>query len=96
MEDLRNQNKPKGQKNSASLINPANLYITWYDFKKALEKQLGYSLLNWRWLEARPRGPLPWHDSDMKATLSTVARLRKVERANKGRHRKLMLKGHSN
>ena len=47
-------------------------YSTWYEFKKDLEKHLGHSLLNWRWLEVKPKAPLPWNDSHMKAV---VARL---------------------
>ena len=53
------------------------LYPTWYGFKKELEKRLGYALLNWRWLEVKPKAPLPWNGSHMKAALSTMSRARK-------------------
>ena len=55
----------------------ATLYRTWYEFKKDLEKELGCSLFNQDWLEAKPRAPLPWDGSDMKSSLSAVAGLRK-------------------
>lgn len=45
------------------------LYMTWYDFKKDLEKRLGHSLLNWYWLEVKPQAPLPWDKSHLKAAL---------------------------
>ena len=52
------------------------LYTMWYEFKKELENQLGHSLLNWDWLEVKPKDPLPWNDSHMKAALLAVARVR--------------------
>ena len=51
------------------------LYATWYEFKKDFEKRLGYSLLNWRWLEVKPKAPLPWDDSHMQAALSAAVTL---------------------
>ena len=51
----------------------ANQYATWYAFKKDLERQLGYSLLNWRWIEVKPKSPLPWSKSHMRATISVLA-----------------------
>ena len=50
-------------------------YSTWYEFKKECEKQLGYSLLNGKWLEVKPKKPLPWDDTDMEVILITLARL---------------------
>ena len=55
------------------------LYTTWYEFKKDLEKELGCMLLNWRWIEVKPKAPLPWNDSHMQATLSAAARFRKAK-----------------
>jgi hypothetical protein len=51
------------------------IYETWYQFKKDLEKRLGYSLLNRRWLEVKSKDPLPWYNSHMQAALSACARL---------------------
>lgn len=50
-------------------------YSTWYEFKKECEKRLGYSLLNGKWSEAKPKKPLPWDDTDMEVILLTLARL---------------------
>ncbi len=52
------------------------LYPTWYEFKKDLEKESGCVLVNWRWLEIKPKAPLPWDDSHMKAALSAVSRFK--------------------
>ena len=54
-------------------------YATWYEFKKEFERRLGYSMLNWNWLQVKPQTPLPWNDSHMKAALSATARLGKHE-----------------
>ncbi len=59
------------------------LYATWYEFKKDLEKRAGCMLLNWRWLEAKPRAPLPWNDSHMRTALVAVARFRRTQSAAK-------------
>ncbi len=67
-------------------INPAKIvlhYTTWYEFKKALEKQLGYSLLNWEWLEAKPKAPLPWNKSHMRVALSAAALLEETKAVRK-------------
>jgi len=50
-------------------------YTTWYEFKKDIEGKLGHALLNWCWLEVRPKAPLPWDDSHLQAALSVVATL---------------------
>ena len=47
-------------------------YTTWYEFKKDLEKKSGHVLLNWRWLEVKPKAPLPWNSSHMKEALSAT------------------------
>ncbi len=49
------------------------VYATWYGFKKDLEKHSGRSLLNWEWLEIKPKAPLPWSDSHMHRALLAVA-----------------------
>ncbi len=48
-------------------------YTTWYQFKKDLERRLGHSLLNRRWLEVKPKAPLPWDDTHLREALSAVA-----------------------
>jgi len=50
-----------------------SLYTTWYDFKKELGNKLGHIPLNSEWLERKPKMPLPWDDSDMRAALSRIA-----------------------
>ncbi len=52
------------------------LYPTWYEFKKDLEKESGCVLVNWWWLEVKPKAPLPWNDAHMKVALSSVSRFR--------------------
>ena len=82
MQEGRDKVSQEAGGNSGSVVTAANRYTTWYEFKKDLEKQLGYSLLNWRWLEAKPKAPLPWQDSHMKAALLAMARLRRLEGGN--------------
>ena len=65
------------------------LYTTWYDFKKDFERQIGHGLLNWDWLEVKPKAPLPWNDSHLKAALSAVARYRGVKSLARKVRRKL-------
>ena len=48
------------------------LYNTWYEFKKDLEKRSGYSVLNWNWIEVKPKAPLPWNGSHMEATIARL------------------------
>lgn len=50
-------------------------YDTWYEFKKECERQLGFSLLNGKWLVLKPRKPLPWDDTDLEAVLLAAIRL---------------------
>jgi len=52
------------------------LYTTWYEFKKDLEKKLGYVLVNRRWLEVKPKAPLPWNNSHVENAISGVSRFR--------------------
>lgn len=51
------------------------IYATWYGFKKDLERRLGYNLLNHEWFQVKPKAPLPWDDSHMRAALSEAASL---------------------
>ena len=76
--------------------NRVSLYPTWYEFKKELGKRSGHGLLNWDWLEAKPKTPLPWHDSDMNAAFSVLIRLKaqKVSAERKGnKQRPIRLEG---
>ncbi len=59
----------------AMLYRPDNLYATWYEFKKDLEKQLGHNILNRCWLEVKPKAPLPWDSSQMQTAVSVLAPL---------------------
>jgi hypothetical protein len=54
-------------------------YATWYEFKKDLERQLGYSLSNWRWIDVKPKAPLPWDYSHLNTILSVLAGNRKLK-----------------
>ena len=51
-----------------------SLYTTWYEFRRALGTELGYTPLNRQWLEAKPKTPLPWDDSHMRAALAGIVR----------------------
>lgn len=42
-------------------------YMTWYEFKKDLEKRLGHSILNWDWFRVKPKTPLPWDYFNLKS-----------------------------
>ena len=75
MEEVRHPIRQKGEENSGRIITAAKLYVTWYEFKKDLENQLGYMLFNWRWLEVKPEAPLPWDESHMQAAVSVLAGL---------------------
>jgi len=44
-------------------------YLTWYEFKADLQKEVGRSILNHEWLAIKPSEPLPWHASNMRSTL---------------------------
>ena len=70
----RNKSVLEAEGNPDSVTTTADLYATWYDFKKDLERKLGHNLINSWWLEAKPKAPLPWDDSQMKLALSAVAR----------------------
>ncbi len=68
-------------------------YETWYEFKKDLERNLGYMLLNQCWLEVKPKAPLPWDSLHMQAAVSVVTTLGKsktVQRQERNRRRQLL------
>ena len=44
-------------------------YMTWYEFKKELEKRAGHPVLNWDWQTVKPKTPLPWNNTNMQAAL---------------------------
>lgn len=48
-------------------------YVTWYEFKRDLQKAAKQSILNKEWLQIKPREPLPWDDSFMQSTLSKLS-----------------------
>ena len=73
MRQERDKVGQEAEENSGGTITGANQYTTWYEFKKDLEKQLGYGLLNWDWLEVKPKAPLPWNDSHLQAAVSVLA-----------------------
>ncbi len=50
------------------------LYSTWYEFKKDLQKEVKYSILNKEWLQIKPREPLPWDSSFMQSTLLKLSK----------------------
>jgi hypothetical protein len=54
------------------------LYPTWYAFKKDLQKEFGYPVLNQEWLFVKPREPLPWNNSCLQASLSKLSQLDKA------------------
>ncbi len=54
------------------IINASPLYYTWNAFKKDVELNLGHYVCNNLWLQAKPKKPLPWSNSDIKATILYV------------------------
>lgn len=54
-------------------------YITWYEFKKDLENQLGGILFNPRWLRVKPKASLPWNDSNLRVALSLARSARQKD-----------------
>ena len=49
-------------------------YVTWYEFKKDLQKEASHSILNREWLQIKPREPLPWDDSFVQSTLLKLSK----------------------
>ena len=75
MREGREKVMHNGEENSGRIITPVEKYTTWYEFKRDLEKRSGHMLVNWRWIEVKPKAPLPWNNSHMEATLSVLVRL---------------------
>ena len=63
----------------ASRIKKISSYTTWYEFRKDLAEQLGYTPLSSQWLEIKPKAPLPWSDSHMHASLSALAKVKELK-----------------
>lgn len=59
------------------------LYMTWYEFKKELEKRSGNCILNWDWIKIKPKHPLPWDNSHMQSAFNRLSRLEKRKCARK-------------
>ena len=49
-------------------------YLTWYEFKKDLQKEANCSILNREWLKIKPRAPLPWDGSFVDSTLVKLSK----------------------
>ena len=56
MLEARRKTRQKAEKNLGRIITVTSEYETWYEFKKDLEKTLGYVLLNRHWLESSTLG----------------------------------------
>ena len=52
-------------------------YLTWYEFKKDLQKEARCSILNKEWLQIKPREPLPWDSSFVQSTLLKLSKDKK-------------------
>ena len=50
-------------------------YLTWYEFRKDLVKELGHVPANSLWLLVKPKTPLPWTDLHLQQCLSAVLTL---------------------
>jgi hypothetical protein len=53
------------------------LYLTWYEFKKDLQKEAKHCILNQEWLQIKPRNPLPWDASFVQLTLLKLSKATK-------------------
>ena len=49
-------------------------YFTWYEFKKAIQKESRRSILNKEWLQSKPVEPLPWDDTFVQSTLLKLSK----------------------
>jgi len=49
-------------------------YVTWYEFKKDLQKEANYIVLNKEWLQIKPRAPLPWDGSFVQSILLKLSK----------------------
>ena len=52
-------------------------YLTWYEFKKELERRAGCIVVNSDWLQLKPRLPLPWDEHCLQLTLLNLQRMKK-------------------
>ncbi|MFC2068218.1 hypothetical protein ACFLTP_04345 [Chloroflexota bacterium] len=52
-------------------------YVTWYDFKKDLEKRCHYPLEPSVWLRVKPKASLPWSGFDLRLSYHRLLDLRK-------------------
>jgi hypothetical protein len=50
-----------------------SMYLTWYEFKKDLQKEARHSILNQEWRQIKPQEPLPWDKSYFRSALSKLA-----------------------
>ena len=48
------------------------LYQRWDIFKKEMEIELGHYVVNNLWLQAKPKKPLPWSESDLEKSIQYV------------------------
>jgi hypothetical protein len=55
-----------------SLINTNERYFTWEAFKREVESNLGHYVSINLWLQAKPKKPLPWSNSDLAETIKYV------------------------
>ncbi len=53
-------------------------YLTWYEFKKDLEKRWCRPLENSMWLEVKPRAPRPWSHFNLRRSYSKLLDLKKL------------------
>jgi hypothetical protein len=58
-------------------------YLTWYEFKEDLQKEVGHSILNREWLAIKPKEPLPWNESTMRSILSDLSCTKRENCQNK-------------
>ena len=90
MLEARGKTRQEAKENLGRIITATSEYETWYEFKKDLEKTLGYVLLNRHWLEVKPKAPLPWDNSYVQAAILVAATLgkQKVSRELGEKHQK--------
>ncbi len=58
-----------------TVVNASAQYYTWSAFKRDVELNLGYYVSNNLWIQAKPKKPLPWSNSDIKETISYVKKV---------------------
>jgi hypothetical protein len=49
-------------------------FATWYEFKKALERETGHRLFNTTWLHVKPAAPLPWGSAQLRSAIVQLER----------------------